>query len=133
VVAWFVLAAVFATCLAQINVPTFLRLIQHGARATAMIVQLDCDNHGQASYTFNIGSTDYSSRGIMWINCRSLRPGDSIQIYYDTTDPNVSRTAEPLAGLKNELIPIAIGCLVFPPLIIFSFARYWKRRAKPAS
>jgi hypothetical protein len=85
-IAWAALATVFAFGLAQINIPTFLKLAKHGQRASAAIVQPDCNNHGRASYVFSIGTVQYSGGDTM-TNCSSLHAGDSVLIYYDATDP----------------------------------------------
>jgi hypothetical protein len=126
-VAWLILAAVFATALGQLNIPTFLRLIRHGEQTTATIVQPDCGNHATASYSFSVGSTPYSGKDGM-TNCGSLRAGDLIQIYYDVSDPTLNRAVEPRAGLMNEIISIALICLVVPPFIFFCMMKggYWK-------
>ena len=131
-IAWLLLAAIFGIGLWQINIPTFLRLIKHGERATATIVRPTCDNHASASYTFSVGTTSYSGRDVMWmVDCGSLHPGDSITIYYDITNPQISRAFEPHAGITNDLIPIAGICLTFPPFIILAtMAWYRKNKAK---
>jgi hypothetical protein len=125
-IGWLSLAAFFAILVGSLNVPTFLRLVRHGERATATIIQTDCKNHGQATYTFTVGTNRYSNTGNMGMvvaNCGSLRPGDNIPIYYDATDPTVNRAAEPMAGLLNELIPIGLMCLIFPPAILFALRK----------
>ncbi|MGB6538248.1 MAG: DUF3592 domain-containing protein [Xanthobacteraceae bacterium] len=121
-IAWLLLAAILALILGSLNLQTLLRLAAHGDRATAIIVQPTCDNHASASYAFNVGATRYSSSDVMsMLDCRSLHPGDSITIYYDTTDPKVSRAIEPEAGIVNEVIPIALACLTAPPIFIAGF------------
>jgi hypothetical protein len=131
-IAWLALAAVLAFALGEINIPTYLRLVKHGERATATIIQPDCDNHARAFYTFTVGSTHYSNSDVMWTSdCRSLHPGDTILIYYDVTDPTISRAIEPRFGVENELIPIALACLIVPPvLIIVLVAGYRKNKGK---
>jgi hypothetical protein len=127
-IAWLVLAAILALILGSLNLPTLLRLAAHGERATAIIVQPTCDNHASASYAFNVGATRYMGSDVMWtLDCRSLHPGDSITIYYDTTDPRVSRAIEPQSGLVNEVIPIALTCLIAPPIFIAGFIA-WSRK-----
>jgi hypothetical protein len=123
--AWVVLAALFAIGLGQLNVPTFLRLVQHGERTTATIVQPNCDSHANASYTFTVASTHYSGTDVMAVDCRSLHPGDTIQIYYDVADPTLNRAGDPKARLENELLTIAGMCLIFPPLIIAGACLGW--------
>jgi hypothetical protein len=102
------------------NLPTLLRLATRGQRATATVVQPTCDNHASASYAFTVGATRYTGSDVMH-DCRSLHPGDSITIYYDTTDPKVSRAIEPQAGIVNEVISIALACLIGPPILIVGF------------
>ena len=108
-IAWLILAAIFMAMLGPINVPTFLKLLKHGQRTSAEILRLDCDNHNQAEYAFSVEAIRVSSSDVMTIDCRSLRPGDAIPIYYDATDPTINRASEPVGGLVNELIPITLG------------------------
>ena len=64
----------------------------------------------------------------MWmVDCRSLHPGDSIVVYYDKIEPGTNRAAEPRAGIINELIPIALACLIFPPAIIGLLSVQYRR------
>jgi hypothetical protein len=123
-VVWLVLAAIFSVGLGLINVPAILKLLGHGAETTAKIVRLDCENHNRAFYTFSIGTSRYSTSDIIGDNCRSLRSGDDIPIYYDATDPTISSTTAPRAALLNELVPIGLVCLFFPPMILAGWA--WK-------
>jgi hypothetical protein len=128
-IAWLILAAIFAAILGPINVPTYLKLLKHGERTSAEILRLDCDNHNQAEYVFNVGAIGVLSSDVMISDCRLLRPGDAIPIYYDVTDPTVNRAEEPMGGLVNELIAITLVCLTFPSLIIVGVSR-WPRRNK---
>jgi hypothetical protein len=131
--AWLLLAAVFALGLGQFNIPTLLRLAKHGERTTAAIVQPDCSNHSRASYRFVVGTAYYSGSDVMQMaDCQSLHPGDGIPVYFDLTDPTVSRAIEPRVGLMNELISIAFACLVFPSMVIFALGRYRKSRDRHA-
>jgi hypothetical protein len=63
-------------------------------------------------------------------NCASLKKGDVIDVYYDERDPSLNRAREPVTSLINELITIGIGCLLFPPLLLFGLrlARARKKR-----
>jgi hypothetical protein len=127
-VAWLVLAALLAIALGQINISTYLRLLEHGERATATIIRPDCDNHARASYTFTVGSTHYSNSDVMsGRDCQSLHPGDAIQNYYDVTDPTISRAIEPRDGLVNELISIALACLMVPPVLIVGLFAWYRK------
>jgi hypothetical protein len=115
---WLVLAAIFLAILVPINVPDFLRIAMHGQRTTAKIVRLDCENHNSATYAFNVGSEQFERSDVMPTECRSMRIGDVIPVYYDVDDPHISRAKDPKDGLLNEVIPICLVCLTFPPLII---------------
>jgi hypothetical protein len=128
-ISWLALATILAIVLGRINVPTYVKLAEDGERTTAVIVQPDCGNHGRASYAFNVGSIGYSGSDVM-NDCRSLRPGDDITIYFDRDDPKISRAIEPRAGLMNELIPIALACLLVPPVAIISFILWRRKNAK---
>jgi hypothetical protein len=128
-IAWFALASLFAVGLWQLNIPTFLRLLRHGERTNATVVKLDCGNHARALYGFTVGSAHYSNSDTMHAGCDLLHPGDTIAIYYDVTDPTISRASEPKAALENELITIASVCIFVPPLIIASAMAWYKKKA----
>ena len=115
---WFLLALVFAAILSPINVPTFVRLVRHGAKTTAQVTRPECANHNNASYSFVVGSDHYNGRDVMWMDCNSLRPGDSIAVYYDIGDPSINRATPPMDALINELVTIGLVCLTFPLAII---------------
>jgi hypothetical protein len=133
-IAWLMLAAILVLILGRINLPTYFRLARHGERVTATIVQTDCNNHGRAFYTFQVGPTRYSdSDGMRMFDCRSLHPGDSIPVYYEITDPTISRAIEPWGGLVNELIPIALACLIVPPFMIASFFAWYRKNKTKGS
>jgi hypothetical protein len=130
-IAWLVLAGVLAVVFGHFNIPTYLRLAEHGRRTIATIIQPDCGNHAEANYTYTVGSTRYSGRDVMWqLNCDKLHPGDGISIYYDATNPNISRAMEPRTGLINELIPILLACLIVPPLMIAGFVAWYRKRGR---
>jgi Protein of unknown function (DUF3592) len=127
-ICWLVLAAVLAIALGRVNIPTYLRLARQGERATATIVRPDCGNHAEATYAYDVGSRRYFGRDVMWkLDCGALRSGDSISIYYDTTDPAISRAIEPKDGLINDLIPIGLACLMVPPFFIAAFVVSWRK------
>jgi hypothetical protein len=128
-IAWLVLAAILALAIGSINLSTYFGLAKHGERTTATIVRSNCDIHSTAFYTFSVGSTRYSGSDRM-TNCSFLQPGDSISIYYDTTDPTISAATEPLAGLVNDLIAIGLACLLAPPTMIGLFL-HWYRKNRP--
>ncbi|HEV2551204.1 MAG TPA: hypothetical protein VGU20_28100 [Stellaceae bacterium] len=128
-ISWLALAGAFIAILAPLNIPTYLNLIRHGQKTTAEIRKLDCDNHARAEYAFTVVAAEVLSSDVMSTDCRSLRPGDKILVYYDTVDPTINRAREPVGGLVNELIPIALVCLTVPPLMISAVSR-WTNRNK---
>ena len=125
---WLALAATVIAVTEPVNIPTFVKLVNHGAPATATIVKTNCDSHTNASYTFTVGSARYSSSDVVR-DCDLLRAGDQIPIYYDVTDPALSRASDPWAGLTNEIIAIVVGVLFFPAFIV-GFIVLETRRAK---
>lgn len=120
---WLLLAAIILAVTVPLNVLGYLRLAFDGARTTATIIELDCDNHNSARYTLTIGSTRFERGDIMQTDCRAMHLGDRIQVYYYVSDPSFSRVMAPWPGLANEAIPIGLACLLFPPAIIGGFRR----------
>jgi hypothetical protein len=129
VIAWAAVALVICALLAPINIPTFVALIRHGDHTAGRIVKADCENHASAFYDFVVGAKSYSGHDRI-PDCKSLRTGDKIEVYYDIRDPTLSSAYEPNAGLSNEMISIGISCLIAPPLVIFTFAQWMRRQKK---
>jgi hypothetical protein len=125
---WLALAAAAVAVTEPVNIPSFVKLVTHGAPATATILKMNCDSHSNASYAFTVGSARYSSSDVVR-DCDQLRAGDRIPIYYDVTDPALSRAGDPRAGLTNEIIAIVLGILFFPTFIV-GFIVLETRRAK---
>jgi hypothetical protein len=127
-IVWLALAATVVAVTEPFNIPSFLKLVDRGAPATATIVETTCNSHSTASYTFTVGSARYSGSDVVR-DCDLLRPGDQIQIYYDVTDPALSRAGDPRVGLTNEIMAIVLGILIFPTFIV-GFIVLETRRAK---
>lgn len=132
-VAWLIICGAILMALVPLNVPTYLRLVQHGQHATATITQLDCGNHNRASYIFDVGRMHYSSADTMTVNCETLKLGDRFEVYYDTLNPTLSRAEEPIAALINELIVIGLACLLVPTGAIAAIRRWSVYRRKNSS
>jgi hypothetical protein len=120
---WLLMAGFIASVAVPINVPHFVKLLEHGERTKAEIVRTDCGQHDSAYYRFRIGADNYTSGSQGVENCRALRPGDVIDVYYDVRDPANNSTNMPLNDLINELSAIGLACLVFPPLVFFMLRR----------
>jgi hypothetical protein len=113
----------FAVFLGSLNVPVIYKLLKHGGQTTARIVRTDCGNHSSGSYAYVVRGVPYLGGDVMSSDCEQLHKGQEITVYYDLTDPRVSIAEQPMASLENELMFIALVCLVFPPVIMIGVAR----------
>jgi hypothetical protein len=117
-IGWLAMAATIAVGIGQINIPTLVKLVKRGAPASATFLKKNCGHHSTASYTFAVGTARYSGTDVMPGHCRALRPGDRISIYYDVSDPALSRANEPWAALTNEIIFVTLASLMVPTFIV---------------
>jgi len=123
-----VLAAAFASLLVPLNVPKFIYILRHEASVTAIVTKTACWNHDSVLYSFTFDGKTYTDRDSFTEKpCESYTPGSPIKVYFSTASPDQNRTFEPRAGLRNEIIPIALVCLTVAPFIILSLRRRWPK------
>jgi hypothetical protein len=132
--AWAVLAVVFASLLAPLNVPRFVHILRHEASVTAVVTGTACWNHASVLYSFTFEGRTYTGADSFTKQpCECYKPGSSITVYFSTASPEKNVTIEPWAGLWNEIISIALVCLIFPPLILLGLGRLWHRADQQAA
>jgi len=114
--------------MASLNVPTFIHILRHEASVTAVVTKTECWNHASVLYSFTFDGKTYTGGDSFTPKpCESYKPGSSIKVYFSTVSPQENRAFEPWAGLWNEIIPIGLVCLVFPPFILLSLRRWWRK------
>ena len=102
----------------------YLRLVNSGVTARAVVVRTDRGNHCLAEYSFVTDGQSYRGSGA---DC-TVQVGQSVTITYLPSDPTHSCLGLARDALGNELATFAIGGVIFPPFVIFAMRRW--RRAK---
>ncbi|WP_440027923.1 hypothetical protein [Chromobacterium amazonense] len=98
--------------------------------AVGHIASMNCNNHGEFYYTFNVSGKKYSNKGFNGsVDCNALKEGDELNIYYSPEDPSINVNVDPSAAYsKNSgfYIPEWLWILfpvIFAVLQIFILAR----------
>jgi hypothetical protein len=127
--AWLGLAVAVAVFLGSLNVPNLVEISWNEKQATGKITRTECDQHSLVFYTFLADGREYSSQDRS-SNCRSVRAGDAVTVYFTSTSPEHSVIEKPSRRLSNELVSIALACVMMPSLIIGAIV--WRSRSSGA-
>jgi len=105
----------------------YLRLVNSGVTARAVVVRTDRGNHCLAEYSFVTDGQSYRGSGA---DC-TVQAGQSVIITYHQSDPQHSCLGLARDALENELMTFAIGGVIVPPFVLFAVRRWRKgRRAR---
>lgn len=130
---WFFLDIIIVLGIGQINVPKFWSLYKRGIKVDGVVLQKEPENHQSVHFSYlgpNITYTNiYGHAGYGNPGFEDLKIGEKIIVFYDPENPEISVMGYPKGYLDNEIISIALGCIIFPPLIIFAIKRADKRNA----
>src|SRR5262245_24900431 len=100
---WTTLAAGFAFGLGALNLPRLYRVAAHPVLAEAVVFSTDCPIHALVHYSYTVANQIYLGQSHLGQECRSLGPGDRINVYLSEADPSLSEAGSPRAALINEL------------------------------
>jgi len=120
--------------LGSINWMTYYRLSNHGIWTKAIVTKTDCSNHMTFSYRFDFngqGIDGFGGDGYGNPSCDTLKQGDSLLIYYLSSQPEINVPGDPKERLNNETISIAMAALIFPALLVFAINK-WTKKQKQA-
>jgi hypothetical protein len=119
VVAWVGIAITIVYILGSVNVPTLMKLARNPAQASATVILTDCQYHASVYYHYLAGGKNYTGRAQMGEECKLMKSGDKLSIYYVKTDPSISGYGDPSKRLKGELTVIGLIAVFFPSAILF--------------
>ena len=103
------------------GIPTYWRLLSHGAAARATVERTACHAHGSVFFRFAAAGREYSgvgNAGYGTPECSQLKEGDQILAYYLPSDPAVSRPGEIRERWANQLIFFVLAVTLFPAAIV---------------
>jgi hypothetical protein len=91
----------------------------------ATVALTDCANHASVHYSYEVGDRTYTGRESLGDECKSLKNGDKIRIYFSSRVPAVSGARDPHGALINELVFIGLAAFFIPPAIILMAYLNW--------
>ena len=131
-IAWALLAVIFAGSILAFQFPYLQRIErirENPATTTGVFTGKNCAYHASRSYAFEVDGKSYDGGGSSEAggDCRNIQIGAQILVHYQMNEPANNSGGDPVALLWNEIIPAILVALLFPPIIIWSFAR-WRLR-----
>jgi hypothetical protein len=85
----------------------------------------DCANHASRFYPFEADGNTYQGGSTpAGDECRDVQIGAPIVVHFEKGDPANNIGGDPVAAVWNEIIPMILGALLFPPIIIWRCCRW---------
>jgi hypothetical protein len=116
--AWLCLAAGIFVVLGSINLSVLFEIARDPVSTDATVVLTDCANHATVHYSYEVEGQAYAGRSTLGNECKSLKKGDKIRIYFSRRSPALSEARDPHDALIGELTVIVLAAFFFPPAII---------------
>lgn len=110
------------------------RIYENTGTTIGVITDLDCNNHGNLTYSFEVDGIGYLGRRPNFHgNCRELKNGQRVLIHYEKGAPAINlatvddrRGRDASSMLRNEIIASLVMFIVLFPMLIL--AAYWLAR-----
>ena len=121
-----VLAVVFGVVVGHLNLPTYWQLLRFGRSAHAVVLRTNCDNHASVFYRFEVQGREYEDSGSAGYgnpDCRELKPGHRIMIYYVPSKPDLNIPGEIRERWNNELAFLALAVTIMPLIVLYGIFR----------
>lgn len=122
--AWFVLAAGWASIVGSINLPTLRNIISNERVGEAVIDKITCEDHNSVTFYFKSDGVTYTGKNTPRYptpDCRKMRPGERVTVYYSAVSPNSNTLNEPNAAFRDELQSVLILSAIFPLFMIIAW------------
>lgn len=118
---WLIGALAITIPISHINLIRFYQLEREGVRTSAVVTNLQPDNHQSVYYSFEVAGKTYSGAG--WAGFgnpefRSLTVGQNLIVYYLRADPRISCAGIPEKLIENEVPPITLAGITVPLLAL---------------
>ena len=114
--------------LGAVNYFEYDELTRSGVRTQAQIVKTNCSQHSSFTYHFTVGTKSvegHGNDGGGTPSCSSLKPGDSVPVYYLSTDYSVHTVGDPAEHRDNEKVFLwLIGTLC--PAFLLAILKWFK-------
>jgi hypothetical protein len=137
VLLWVAGAFAIAISISPINLIRFYRLAHEGVATRGVVTALAPRNHRAIYYSFGTEGNQYAGIGRAGFGnppFELIYVGEEVLIYYMPEEPRVFCLGYPDELLKNEMIPIILASVTFPPVILLAWIwqypgfRHWLAR-----
>jgi hypothetical protein len=120
---WVVVAALGALILSPLEVSKFWRIDANSRVAVGVVVDKDCQNHGQISYAFDVNGQKYT--GARGGDCAFAVKGQPINVYYNALNPAENTIHSPQSELNGEIQSVVLGGVILASFIIWRISNSW--------
>ncbi len=129
IVLWIVFSLLCGTVVSVVSLPKYIALTRHYAQGTATISSVEREQPCNVLYGYTIGEKQYGSTE----SYCGLKQGQSMPVYYDTTDPDNSSLYSPVATLRDEAAAILVVSVILGAFIVlwFRMTHIVGKREKP--
>jgi Protein of unknown function (DUF3592) len=127
---WIGLVAIFLAVAAYtLEVPKYHRLASGGVQTKGLVVVKEPDNHSFIRYSYQVDQQQYTGLGNAGgINrpFEELNPGDSLNVYYDPTNPGSSLLGDAKGQYASIVRGVAFMTLIGPIFCLVGlFVKGW--------
>jgi Protein of unknown function (DUF3592) len=122
---WFVLAIAITAGIGSINLPTYRRLVVHGALGQATVLEVLPHDHNTLRYQYQVDGKRFRGQTQSWPPnppLQQINLGQTVVIYYDPADPDVSVLGDPHGMLTNEIVSVGLAAIVLPTFLVIAWA-----------
>ncbi|HWR17755.1 MAG TPA: DUF3592 domain-containing protein [Terriglobales bacterium] len=130
---WVILAVVFGAGFARVNWTRYYALSRRGVSAEALVVAKEA--HQEVRYRFSVAGQTFDRIGHLGTGnppYASVAVGQTINVYYLPTDPNVSCAGSPESWLNRETRLIVL-LVAFAPIFVVFTIQWWVKRMQVKS
>ena len=114
---WMVFSLLCGTVVGVVSLPKYVALTRHYAQGTATISSVEHEQPCNVLYGYMVGENQFGSTE----SYCGLKAGQSMPVYYDTTDPNNSSLYSPVKTLRDEAAAIAVVSIILGAFIVLWF------------
>lgn len=105
----------------------YMSVSAHQATATGTVLTTNCRNNNDVSYSFETAGRVLEGRD-NWLECRSLKAGDTLPISFSSRDPSRNMIGDAHARLIAESISIVIASILGSIVVAIAFMAPFRKQ-----
>ena len=124
---WLVGAVLIAVGIGSINIPLLYPLVRRGVPTCGTITRREPANHNSVHYSYEVNGKTYTGVQQGGVGDQSTAYSTDCVgyvVYYLPQNPQRSCIGQPGLMLTNDIVPITLAMLSFPPIALLA----WRRR-----